>query len=225
MRSDWGSTTFDTRYYTTSYVSYLVPTPHLAPILTREWQFNALITYTSENPINLLAGSNVSGSGENKDRVNLVADPFQNVPVLTGTRAVQYFKSRRLRQAGSRFIRKSGTRCAIRTKIRIGGLFDVQEFSDSARADSRSIPRRDLQFVQPRELGQSECDAHQFLFWPTDADEKREFRAWPWLRRTAKCSIGPEDHLLSLRWTRRTSNAAWSPHGSVAKTGGAGLIG
>jgi hypothetical protein len=91
LRSDWGSTTFDTRHYTTSYLSYLAPAPHYFPSLTGGWQFNALITYTSGNPINILAGSNVSGSGENKDRVNLVGDPYQNVPVLTGTRALQYF--------------------------------------------------------------------------------------------------------------------------------------
>ena len=40
-------------------------------------------------PLNILAGSNVSGSGENKDRVNLVGNPFSNIP-STGTLAVYY---------------------------------------------------------------------------------------------------------------------------------------
>ena len=54
-------------------------------------QANAQITFTTGNPINPLAGSNVSGSGENKDRVNLVGDPYANIPVLTNTLAKQYF--------------------------------------------------------------------------------------------------------------------------------------
>ena len=91
LRGDWAPSTFDTRLYTTSYVTYEVPKPKFVPILTGGWQLNALLTFTSGNPINILAGSNVSASGENKDRVNLVGDPYSNVPVLTNTLAVQYF--------------------------------------------------------------------------------------------------------------------------------------
>jgi hypothetical protein len=91
LKGDWASSTFDTRHYTTSYVSYEAPKVHFVPLITSGWQANALITYTSGNPINITAGSNISGSGENKDRVNLVGDPYANVPVLTGTLAVQYF--------------------------------------------------------------------------------------------------------------------------------------
>jgi hypothetical protein len=90
LKCDWAASTFDTRQYTTSYVTYMAPTPHFAPLLTRGWQFNALITFSGGQPLNLLAGSNVSGSGENKDRVNLVGNPFANIP-STGTLAVYYF--------------------------------------------------------------------------------------------------------------------------------------
>jgi hypothetical protein len=55
------------------------------------WQLNSLFTFHTGSPINIFAGSNVSGTGENRDRVDLVGDPYANVPVLTGTRAVQYF--------------------------------------------------------------------------------------------------------------------------------------
>jgi hypothetical protein len=91
LRSDWASSTFDTRLYTTSYVTYAAPTPRFLPALTGGWQANALITFTSGNPVNILAGTNVSATGENKDRPNLVGDPFANIPVLTNTLAVQYF--------------------------------------------------------------------------------------------------------------------------------------
>lgn len=91
LRGDWASSTFDTRVYTTSYVSWESPRTRFLPRLTSGWQANALLTFTSGNPINILAGSNVSGAGENKDRVNLVGDPFASVPVLTNTLAKQYF--------------------------------------------------------------------------------------------------------------------------------------
>jgi hypothetical protein len=91
LKADWASSTFDTRLYTTSYVSYAAPKSHFVPALTNGWQANALITITSGNPVNILAGTNVSATGENKDRPNLVGNPFANVPTLTGTLAVQYF--------------------------------------------------------------------------------------------------------------------------------------
>jgi hypothetical protein len=90
LRGDWASSTFDTRLYTTSYVSYAVPAARVLKGLTGGWQANALITITSGNPINILAGSNISGSGENKDRVNLIGDPYANI-TPTGSLAVQYF--------------------------------------------------------------------------------------------------------------------------------------
>jgi hypothetical protein len=90
LKCDWAASTFDTRQYTTSYVTYLAPKPHFAPLVTGGWQFNALITFSGGQPLNLLAGSNVSGSGENKDRVNLIGNPFANIP-STGTLAVYYF--------------------------------------------------------------------------------------------------------------------------------------
>ncbi|MGI8743683.1 MAG: carboxypeptidase regulatory-like domain-containing protein [Bryobacteraceae bacterium] len=92
LNQDRGSSSFDTRHIETGFISYEAPRlENFAPRLTGGWQFNALVTYTSGSPINVLAGTNVSGSGENKDRPNLVGDPFANVPVLTGTQAVQYF--------------------------------------------------------------------------------------------------------------------------------------
>jgi hypothetical protein len=86
-----GSSSFDVRQMFTGFVSYELPHPvKFAPRLTRGWQLNGLLTFSTGQPINILAGSNVSGTGENQDRVNVVGNPFANVPVLTGTTAVQY---------------------------------------------------------------------------------------------------------------------------------------
>ena len=86
-----GSSTFDVRQVFTSFISYDVPQLGARwPRLTKGWQVNTLLTFSTGQPINILAGTNVSGTGENQDRVNVVGDPFADVPVLTGTTAVQY---------------------------------------------------------------------------------------------------------------------------------------
>src|SRR5262249_40080429 len=83
---------FDTRHIVTSFISYDLPKwTRFASGFTNGWQFNSLLTFTTGAPINLTAGTNVSGTSEGKDRVDLVGDPYANVPVLANTRAVQYF--------------------------------------------------------------------------------------------------------------------------------------
>jgi hypothetical protein len=92
IANDKGSSKFDARHIVSGFVSYEAPQfAKFAPRLTRGWQFNSLFTASTGSPFNILAGTNVSGTGENQDRVNLVGDPFANVPVLKGTTAVQYF--------------------------------------------------------------------------------------------------------------------------------------
>ena len=92
LQLDKGDSTFDTRHILTGFVSYEAPQwAHFAPRLTKGWQFHGLITFTSGSPINITDGKNIDQTGENKDRPNLIGDPFANVPVLTNTRAVQYF--------------------------------------------------------------------------------------------------------------------------------------
>lgn len=88
---DKGNSTFDTRHILTGFISYALPQlGAFAPRLTRGWQLNTLLTFTTGSPINITTGKNTDLTGENKDRVTLVGDPFANVPVLSGTRAVQY---------------------------------------------------------------------------------------------------------------------------------------
>jgi len=92
LLGDTGASKFDARHIVTGLVSYGVPQwAHFAPRLTKGWQFNSLFTTSTGSPFNILAGTNVSGTGENQDRVNLVGNPFADVPLLTNTTAVQYF--------------------------------------------------------------------------------------------------------------------------------------
>ncbi len=89
---DRGASTFDTRHIMTGFVSYAAPAwKRLPSRLADGWLLNALLTFTSGSPFNITTGRNISGTGENKDRPNLVGDPYANIPPLAGTQAVQYF--------------------------------------------------------------------------------------------------------------------------------------
>jgi hypothetical protein len=78
LRQDWGLSTFDIRNNVEGFASYAVP--HFtsrAPRLTQGYQVNALYSFAGGTPVNILVGTNTSGSGEaSRDR------PNRNVGVL-----------------------------------------------------------------------------------------------------------------------------------------------
>lgn len=81
---DRGPSDFDTRQILTAFVSYSVPsfTSHWKP-LTDGWQVNTLITAHTGLPILFRAGTDVNSDGDTYDRINLVGDPFANLPANT----------------------------------------------------------------------------------------------------------------------------------------------
>ena len=87
-----GSSTFDVRQVFTSFISYDVPQLGARwPRLTKGCQLNSMLTFSTGQPINILAGTNVSGTGENLWTESMLwAIRLPDVPVLTGTTAVQY---------------------------------------------------------------------------------------------------------------------------------------
>jgi len=92
LRHERGSASFDTRHNLTAFISYDVPVFTKAlPLLMKGWQVNSLFTAFSGQPLNILAGTNISTSGDSRDRVNLVGDPFSGVVQPTGTTSVRYF--------------------------------------------------------------------------------------------------------------------------------------
>jgi hypothetical protein len=92
LRNEKGPSSFDTRNMLTAFLSYEVPVFGKAmPLLTKGWQLNSLFTAHGGQPLNLLAGTNISTSGDGRDRVNVVGDPFANVVPLVNTRSVRYF--------------------------------------------------------------------------------------------------------------------------------------
>ena len=91
LKNERGNSTFDIRHIVTSFVSYQLPGSRFAPILTKGWQVNSLITLHGGTPLNILAGTNRSGTGENRDRVDVVGDPFAGFsPAIPNSLAIQY---------------------------------------------------------------------------------------------------------------------------------------
>jgi len=85
LRGDYGLSTFDVRNNFTGSARYVVPkfTSH-APRLTNGYEMNALYVFAGGTPVNILVGTNTSGSGEaSRDRPNRVAGVQARVPRVT----------------------------------------------------------------------------------------------------------------------------------------------
>ena len=91
LKDERGNSTFDIRHIVTSFVSYQLPGSRFAPLLTKGWQVNSLFTAHGGTPLNILAGTNRSGTGENRDRVDVVGDPFNGFSsAIPNSLAIQY---------------------------------------------------------------------------------------------------------------------------------------
>jgi Carboxypeptidase regulatory-like domain len=77
LRFDYGDSSFDVRHTFTSYITYDLPSPNAGPkLLVRGWQLNSLMAFYTGFPITVYAGKNISGTFENKDRVDVIGDPY-----------------------------------------------------------------------------------------------------------------------------------------------------
>jgi Carboxypeptidase regulatory-like domain len=78
---DRGPSDFDIRQIFNAFVSYSVPsfTSHWKA-LTQGWQINSLFSGHTGLPILFRAGTDVNGDGDTFDRMNIVGDPFTNLP-------------------------------------------------------------------------------------------------------------------------------------------------
>ncbi len=80
LRREYGPANFDIRQVFTGFVTYDVPSfGSKFPRLTKGWQLNALMTAHTGEPLDLLSGTNRSGSLDNRDRVDVVGDAFSGV--------------------------------------------------------------------------------------------------------------------------------------------------
>jgi hypothetical protein len=73
LAGDYGNADFDVRHTFNGYIVYEAPQiGHRLPILTKGWQGNTFITAFTGTPFSIKVGSDISGTGENQDRVNVV---------------------------------------------------------------------------------------------------------------------------------------------------------
>jgi hypothetical protein len=85
LRQDWGLSSFDIRNIFTANAHYTVPkfTSHAAR-LTQGYEANGFFSFAGGQPINILVGTNTSGSGEaSRDRANRNAGVIAYVPRVT----------------------------------------------------------------------------------------------------------------------------------------------
>src|SRR6266702_3088783 len=73
LAGDYGNSDFDVRHTFNGYIVYEAPQiGHSFPLLTKGWQGNTFITAYTGTPFSIKVGSDISGSGEGQDRVNVV---------------------------------------------------------------------------------------------------------------------------------------------------------
>ncbi len=92
LANERGNSTFDTRHIVTSFLSYKLPQwAPFAPRVTKGWQLNSLFTFHGGTQLNIVAGTNRSGTGENRDRVDVIGDSFSGFSSsIPGSLAIQY---------------------------------------------------------------------------------------------------------------------------------------
>ncbi|MBL8203043.1 MAG: TonB-dependent receptor [Blastocatellia bacterium] len=94
LRNERGASAFDVRHNFRANLAWDIPVPieSLPQRLTRGWQLNALLAFNTGTPLNITAGRDISGSGDNSDRVNLVGDPFAGVTQEAGLRGRRFLR-------------------------------------------------------------------------------------------------------------------------------------
>jgi hypothetical protein len=84
LASDYGPSTFDVRNTFTGFANWDLPQfSHHLPRITKGYSVKALYLFSGGNPINILAGTDISKTSEGKDRANQVV----GVPVFAGRTA------------------------------------------------------------------------------------------------------------------------------------------
>lgn len=103
LRKEYGPMAQDMRQIFTGFLSYELPklTSHV-PVLTQGWQLNSLFTFHTGEPLDLLSGTNRSGTLDTRDRVDVIGDWSADIPARTsGFAAVPWFNPRAFTMAAA----------------------------------------------------------------------------------------------------------------------------
>ena len=83
LQADRGNAEYDIRNHFTAYLNYDIPGLAYGPsALTHGWELNSIVKFQDGEPLNILSGTNNSGTGENEDRAEIIG------PALNGNRSV-----------------------------------------------------------------------------------------------------------------------------------------
>ena len=84
LSGDWGNSQFDIRNHFSAYLNYDIPGLGRGPqFLTHGWEVNSILKFQNGEPVNVLSGTDNSGTGENEDRASIIG------PSLNKNRSVQ----------------------------------------------------------------------------------------------------------------------------------------
>ena len=83
LHGDWGNANDDIRNHFTAYLDYDIPGLAFGPrALTHDWQLSSIVKFQDGEPLNILSGTDNSGTGENQDRAQIIG------PALNANRSV-----------------------------------------------------------------------------------------------------------------------------------------
>jgi hypothetical protein len=84
LKGDWGNANYDIRNHFSAYFGYSIPAPAFGPkALTQGWEVNGIAKFQGGQPLNILTGSDNSGTAEGEDRADISG------PALNSNRSVQ----------------------------------------------------------------------------------------------------------------------------------------
>ena len=84
LAGDWGNANNDIRNHFAAFFGYTIPAPAFGPkALTHGWEVNGIAKFQGGQPLNVLTGSDNSGTAEGEDRANITG------PALNSNRSVQ----------------------------------------------------------------------------------------------------------------------------------------
>ncbi|WP_263352691.1 TonB-dependent receptor domain-containing protein [Acidicapsa acidisoli] len=91
LAGDWGNAEYDVRNHFSAYVNYAIPTLAYGPkALTRGWEVNGILKFQNGEPVNILSGSDNSGTAEGEDRGTITGSALNNNRSVQGHSFAQY---------------------------------------------------------------------------------------------------------------------------------------
>jgi hypothetical protein len=95
FKGEYGNSDYDTRNTFVGFANYSIPGFRGPQLLTHGWQLNTIISLKGGQPINLLDGTDTTGTNEFSQRPDQVGNPFagvsHKVQNVDGSRFVQWF--------------------------------------------------------------------------------------------------------------------------------------